>query len=87
MAEYVVMPKLGLSMEDGTIVEWLVKEGDAVAKGDLIFSVETEKLSQEVDCDQSGTVLKILAHEGETVLCGAHILILGQPGEDISGMD
>ena len=86
MAEYVVMPKLGLEMQDGKIVEWLVKEGDTVKKGDMIFTVETEKLSQEVDCDQSGTVLRIIVPKGETVLCGANIMILGQTGEDISGM-
>ena len=86
MAEYVVMPKLGLEMQDGQIVEWLVKEGDTVKKGDMIFVVETEKLSQEVDCDQSGTVLRLIVPEGETVPCGANIMILGQPGEDISGM-
>ncbi|NLW78658.1 MAG: biotin/lipoyl-binding protein [Ruminococcaceae bacterium] len=86
MAQKVAMPKLGLSMEDGKIVSWLVAEGDVVKKGDMIFEVETEKLSQEVESDYAGTVLKILVPEGETVDCGVDILILGEPGEDISGL-
>jgi pyruvate/2-oxoglutarate dehydrogenase complex dihydrolipoamide acyltransferase (E2) component len=86
MAQEIVMPKLGLSMEDGKIAKWLVKEGDAVKKGDMIFEVETEKLSQEVESDYSGTVLEIVVQEGETVDCGVKIMILGEPGEDISNL-
>ena len=66
MATEVLMPKLGLTMTEGTIEEWKYKEGDAVKKGDILFSVATDKLTNDVEAEEDGTLLKILLPEGET---------------------
>ena len=69
MATKVLMPKLGLTMTEGTIEEWKFKEGDSVKKGDILFSVATDKLTNDVECDTDGVLLKILCGEGETMTC------------------
>jgi pyruvate dehydrogenase E2 component (dihydrolipoamide acetyltransferase) len=61
------MPKLGLTMEKGTIIEWYIGEGDSFEQGDIIYSVETEKLTNDVEATTSGEILEILVNEGETV--------------------
>ena len=66
MATEVLMPKMGLTMTEGTIEEWKFKEGDTVKKGDILFSVATDKLTNDVECDTDGVLLKILLPEGET---------------------
>ena len=60
MATEVLMPKLGLTMTEGTIEEWKFKEGDAVKKGDILFSVATDKLTNDVEAEEDGVLLKIL---------------------------
>jgi len=67
MANELVMPKLGLTMEEGTIVKWYLSEGDKFQKGDFIFSVETEKLTNDVEANEDGEIAEILVGEGETV--------------------
>jgi pyruvate dehydrogenase E2 component (dihydrolipoamide acetyltransferase) len=67
MAKELLMPKLGLTMEEGTLIEWYIKEGDSFKTGDLIFAVETEKLTNDVEANEDGEILEILVHEGETV--------------------
>ncbi|RCW44126.1 MULTISPECIES: dihydrolipoamide acetyltransferase family protein [unclassified Halanaerobium] len=67
MAKELVMPKLGLTMEEGTIVKWYLSEGDKFKKGDFIFSVETEKLTNDVEANEDGEIEEILVEEGETV--------------------
>lgn len=69
MATEVLMPKLGLTMTEGTIEEWKFKEGDTVKKGDILFSVATDKLTNDVEAEEDGTLLKILLPEGETAPC------------------
>ena len=83
MATEVLMPKLGLTMTEGTILEWKKKEGDPVRKGDLLFSVETDKLTNDVEADADGTLLKILVPEGETSGCKTVIAYIGAPGETV----
>ncbi len=63
----VIMPKLGLTMEEGTIIRWLVEEGDEVKKGDVLFEAETDKSVNEVEAPVSGKLGKILFHDGATV--------------------
>ena len=63
----VIMPKLGLTMEEGTIVQWHVKEGDTVAEGAALCDIETDKLTNTVEAKLAGVVGKILVGEGETV--------------------
>ncbi len=77
------MPKLGLTMTEGTIEEWKFKEGDTVKKGDILFSVATDKLTNDVECDADGVLLKILVGAGETAPCKSAIAYIGQSGEQI----
>lgn len=86
MAHVMVMPKLGLSMEDGKILQWNKAEGDFVNEGDEILEVETEKLTSPVESDATGILLKIVVAEGETVDCFKPIAIIGEVGEDISNL-
>ena len=61
----VIMPKLGLDMEAGTIEKWHKKPGDSVEAGEILFEVMTDKVSLEVEAYNSGTLLKIVREEGE----------------------
>ena len=83
MATEVLMPKLGLTMTEGTIEEWKFKEGDAVKKGDILFSVATDKLTNDVEAEEDGVLLKILLPEGETAPCKAVIGWIGAAGEAV----
>lgn len=83
MATEILMPKLGLTMEEGTIEEWKKKEGDAVKKGEILFSVATDKLTNDIEAEDDGTLLKIAAADGATVPCKAVIGWLGKPGEAV----
>jgi pyruvate/2-oxoglutarate dehydrogenase complex dihydrolipoamide acyltransferase (E2) component len=80
------MPQAGQDLETGTITSWLKAEGDAVAKGEPIVSIETEKISVEVEAPAAGTILRILAPDGAEVPILSTIAIIGTPGEDISGI-
>ena len=84
MAQEVLMPKLGLTMTEGTIEEWKYKEGDSVKKGDILFSVATDKLTNDVEAEVDGVLLKILLPEGETAPCKAVIAYIGEAGEVIA---
>ncbi|TVQ02873.1 MAG: pyruvate dehydrogenase complex dihydrolipoamide acetyltransferase [Balneolaceae bacterium] len=86
MAEKIEMPKLSDTMEEGIIAKWNVKEGDKVNSGDVIAEVETDKATMEVEVFDSGTVLKILVAEGDAVPLGGTMAIIGEEGEDISGL-
>jgi pyruvate dehydrogenase E2 component (dihydrolipoamide acetyltransferase) len=77
----IVMPKLGLTMTEGLIVEWRKKEGDPVMKGDILFVLETEKVTYEVEAPEDGALGKILVKEQETVPVGAVVAYLLKPGE------
>jgi len=75
------MPKFGQATEEGTIVRWLKKEGDLVAKGDILFETETDKSVMEVESFHEGTLLKIIVPEGGTAPVNSTVAFLGQPGE------
>jgi pyruvate dehydrogenase E2 component (dihydrolipoamide acetyltransferase) len=75
------MPSLGADMESGTVVEWLVKPGSPVKKGDVIAVVETHKGAIEVECFEEGTVSELCVEEGEEVPVGALLARLNGPGE------
>ncbi len=78
------MPKLSDTMEEGVIATWNVGEGDSVESGDVIAEVETDKATMEVEVFDAGTVLKILAEEGDAVPLGGLIAVIGEEGEDIT---
>ncbi len=77
------MPKLGLTMTEGTIEEWKKNEGDAVKEGEVLFSVATDKLTNDIEAETDGTLLKILCAEGETMACKEIIAWIGEEGEEI----
>ena len=79
----IVMPKLGLTMTEGMIVDWNFKEGDAVNQGDILFVLETEKVTYEVEAPASGILAKILTQGGDTVPVGTVIGYLAEEGEEI----
>ena len=81
MAKEIVMPKLGLTMTEGTIESWYKKEGEAVKEGEKLFAVSTDKLTNDVEATASGTLLKILVPEGGTVACLTPVAVIGAQGE------
>ena len=83
MATEVLMPKLGLTMTEGTIDEWKKNVGDTVKKGEILFSVETDKLTNDVEAEADGVLLKILVPAGETVACKTLVGWLGAAGEAV----
>ncbi|MDQ2910786.1 MAG: 2-oxo acid dehydrogenase subunit E2 [Actinomycetota bacterium] len=87
MANEVKLPRLGQGMESGTIVKWLKSEGDRVEKGEPLYELDTDKVTQEVEAEASGVLLKIAVQEGE-VPVGETIAVIGEEGEeapDLSG--
>ncbi|HZB86152.1 MAG TPA: E3 binding domain-containing protein, partial [Gaiellaceae bacterium] len=83
MAIEIKLPRLGQGMESGTIVRWLKSEGDEVQKGEPLYELDTEKVTQEVEADASGVLLKIAVQEGE-VEVGRTIAVIGEQGEEVS---
>jgi pyruvate dehydrogenase E2 component (dihydrolipoamide acetyltransferase) len=83
MVTPIIMPKFGQMTEESAIVEWLKKEGDAVAKGDTLFTVETDKSVMEVESFEEGTLLKIAVQPGVSVPVQSIVGFLGKPGEAI----
>ena len=85
MATEVKLPRLGQGMESGTIVRWLKSEGEAIAKGEPLFELDTDKVTQEVEADSEGVLLKIVVADGE-VDVGTTVGIIGAQDEDVSGL-
>ena len=83
MATQVILPKLTYEMEEGRIVEWLCEEGNAVAAGQALFVVETDKASIEVQAEEAGTLLRVLVPTDATVPVGAAVAWIGAPGDAI----
>ena len=83
MGNFILMPKLGMTMTDGKIIKWLKNEGDKIEKGDYIFEVETDKTSLEVDSLFSGILLKKYYDAGEDVPCNSEMGYIGEAGEAI----
>jgi pyruvate dehydrogenase E2 component (dihydrolipoamide acetyltransferase) len=82
MATEVKLPRLGQGMESGTIVKWLKSEGDKVEKGEALYELDTDKVTQEVEAEASGVLLKIAISEGE-VEVGKTIAVIGEQGEEV----
>ena len=85
MADEVKLPRLGQGMESGTIVKWLKAEGDQVEKGEPLYELDTDKVTQEVEAEASGVLLKITVPEGEADV-GTTIAVIGEQGEDVSAV-
>src|SRR5437868_5187952 len=82
MATEIKLPRLGQGMESGTIVRWLKSEGEPVEKGEPLYELDTDKVTQEVEADASGVLLRIAVEEGE-VEVGHTIAVIGKEGEDV----
>jgi pyruvate/2-oxoglutarate dehydrogenase complex dihydrolipoamide acyltransferase (E2) component len=87
MAVKVIMPQAGQDLETGIVKQWLKAEGDSVAKGEPIVQIETEKVNLDVEAPAAGVLLKIVVpSETETAIFST-IGVIGEPGEDISGVE
>jgi pyruvate dehydrogenase E2 component (dihydrolipoamide acetyltransferase) len=82
MASEVKLPRLGQGMEAGTIVKWLKSEGESVKKGEPLYELDTDKVTQEVEAEADGVLLKIAVSEGE-VPVGETIAFIGKPGDQL----
>jgi pyruvate dehydrogenase E2 component (dihydrolipoamide acetyltransferase) len=87
VATDVTMPRLSDSMEEGTILEWLVDEGGEVKKGEPLVEIETDKANMTYDADTDGVLIEILAQKGDTLPIGEVIARIGEEGEKPSGKD
>ena len=86
MAEVINMPRLSDTMEEGVVAKWLKKEGDKVEEGDILAEIETDKATMEFESFYEGTLLHIGIPEGETAPVDTLLAIIGEKGEDISGL-
>ena len=86
MARELVMPKLGLTMTEGTIIKWFFNEGDSINEGDVLYEVETDKLTNEVTADTGGILRKIIVHEGEAAPVKSLVGVIADEKEDISNI-
>jgi pyruvate dehydrogenase E2 component (dihydrolipoamide acetyltransferase) len=83
MADVIRMPKLGFDMAEGTLLRWMIDEGQPVAKGQVVAEIETDKATVEVDAQVEGTLHKHLIQAGTIVPIGTPIAIIGAEGEQI----
>lgn len=82
MPHQVIMPRLSQEMEEGVVVQWLKKAGEAVAQGDTLFVVETDKANMDVAAQDSGVLQEILVPAGGTAAVGTVIAFIAEPGEE-----
>ena len=83
MAFEILMPQLGLTMEEGTVTQWLKQEGDPVKAGEAVLGITTDKLTNEVTSEHDGVLLKIVAQEGEDIPVKGLLGYIGQAGEQV----
>ena len=86
MAKVVVMPKLGLTMTEGTVSKWLKKVGDEIKSGEPFFEVETDKLTNTIEANTDGVVRHFFVEEGTTVPVLDKVAIIAAADEDISAL-
>jgi pyruvate dehydrogenase E2 component (dihydrolipoamide acetyltransferase) len=86
MADFIVMPKLGFDMREGVLNNWLKEIGDTIEKGEVVAEIESDKATLELESQVAGVLLERLNGPGDIVPVGANMAIVGEEGEDISGM-
>ena len=86
MATLVLMPKVGITVESCVITKWHKQKGDAVKKGDVLFSYETDKASVDEEASEDGVLLDIFSVEGDDVPCLTGVAVIGKEGEDYSDL-
>ena len=84
MSVEIIMPKAGMSMEEGTIIKWLKEEGEAVKEGEPIVEILTDKVNMEVEAESSGYLLKKVRFENEVLPVFTVIGYIGEKGESVS---
>ena len=87
MAESVAMPRLSDTMEEGTVLKWLVEEGGEVKRGEPLVEIETDKANMTYEADTDGVLVKVIAREGDTLAVGEPIAEIGEAGEQASAGD
>ncbi|WP_100332127.1 dihydrolipoamide acetyltransferase family protein [Bacillus xiapuensis] len=83
MSETIIMPKLGMTMTEGSVTEWYKEVGEAVEKGESVLAISSEKLNQDIEAPISGVLLKKYAEAGEELEIGAPLAVIGQKEEDV----
>ena len=86
MADYIVMPKLGFDMREGVLNNWLKQVGEMVNKGDVVAEIESDKATLELESQVGGVLLHLIHSPGDVVPVGANMAIVGESGEDVSGL-
>src|SRR4051794_31092035 len=87
MATDVTMPRLSDSMEEGTVLKWLVEVGGEVKRGEALVEIETDKANMTYEADTSGVLIEVVAGEGDTLAIGEVIARIGEEGEEPAGQD
>ncbi|TLS36233.1 dihydrolipoamide acetyltransferase family protein [Pseudalkalibacillus caeni] len=87
MSVQIIMPKLGMSMEEGTVVEWLKKKGDPVKKGETVAVISSEKIEKDIEAPGEGFLIEISAEQDDVVAVGKPIGYIGQQDEKVSKED
>jgi pyruvate dehydrogenase E2 component (dihydrolipoamide acetyltransferase) len=82
MSEIVILPKWGLTMEEGTVTAWHKQEGDAVAEGEVLAEVETDKINNELSSPITGIVARILVPAGEPVPVGTTLVVIAATAQE-----
>src|SRR4051795_2561004 len=85
MATDVLMPRLSDSMEEGTVLKWIVQPGGEVKRGEPLVEIETDKANMTYEADTDGVLIEVLAQEGETLPIGQAIARIGAAGESADG--
>ena len=86
MAEVIIMPKLGFNMNEGKLVQWYKNEGDEIAKGEPLFSIETDKTNMDIEATSDGVVKKLHIEEGDQIPVTLPIAVVGAADEDVSAV-
>ncbi|MBL8055741.1 MAG: lipoyl domain-containing protein [Anaerolineales bacterium] len=86
MSEDVILPKWGLTMEEGTLKTWRKREGEAVAEGEVLADVETDKVSTELPAPVAGILARILVQEEETVPVGTVLAVIAATAEEAAAL-
>ncbi|MCO7176660.1 dihydrolipoamide acetyltransferase family protein [Sporolactobacillus kofuensis] len=84
MAVEIIMPKMGMGMEEGTVVEWLKQKGDSVKKGESVVSISSDKIEKELEAPEEGVLIEIEADVDDIVPIGKPLGYIGSPGESIN---
>ena len=86
MAVEIIMPKLGVDMQEGEIIEWKKQEGDTVSEGDVLLEIMSDKTNMELEAEDSGVLLKIVRQAGDTVPVTEVIGYIGEEGESVDNI-